>query len=135
MINMADRPTLMIVDDEQNFTESLRLAIEDAFTVSVASSLKIAREALKRTLPDAILLDLRLPDGDGMDLLHELKESVQSTVVIVMTAYASAASIVKALNGGAVEYFAKPLDILRLKSVLRAELGKRAQRNKLQVRS
>ncbi len=134
MINTADRPTLMIVDDERNFAESLRLAIEDAFTVSVAGSLEIAREALKRTLPDAILLDLRLPDGDGMELLKEVKESVQSPVVIVMTAYATAESMVKALNEGAVEYFAKPLDISKLKIVLRAELKKRAPKDKLRVR-
>jgi DNA-binding NtrC family response regulator len=119
MINAVDKPTLLIVDDEQNFTESLQFALEDEFTVSIAASLKIAREALKKTTPAAILLDLRLPDGEGIELLYELKESSKLSVVIIMTAYATVESIVAALSKGAVDYFIKPLDIEKLKIKLR----------------
>jgi two-component system response regulator AtoC len=124
MINTVDKPTLMIVDDERNFTESLRLAMEDAFTVSVAGSLECAREVLKNSMPDAILLDLRLPDGEGVELLNELKEFSRRPVVIIMTAFATVDSAKKARHEGAVDYFTKPLDILKLKSVLRTELEK-----------
>ena len=72
MSSGADKPTVLIVDDEQNFTESLKLAIEDAYTVSGADSLRHAREILKEEIPDAILLDVRLPDGEGIELLREL---------------------------------------------------------------
>lgn len=125
-INTTDKPTLLIVDDERNFAESLRLAIEDAFTVSVAGSLESARRILKDNMPASILLDLRLPDGEGVELLRELKESSRQPVVIVMTAFATADSFIKAQHEGAVDYFAKPLDISKLKRVLGTELKKRS---------
>ncbi len=129
MLNTADKPTLMIVDDEQNFAESLRLAIEDAFTVFVAGSIDSARKALKRIMPAAILLDLRLPDGEGIELLQELRESSQLPIVIIMTAFATVDSFIRTRCEGAVDYFPKPLDISRLKRVLRIELEKRAPKN------
>jgi len=125
MISTANRPTLMIVDDEQNFTESLRLAIEDAYRVSVAGSLERAREFLRGSLPDAILLDLRLPDGNGVELFRELQAVSRLPVVIIMTAFGTVDSFIRAQHEGAVDYFAKPLDISELKKVLRIELGKR----------
>jgi len=125
MINATIKPTLLIVDDEQNFAESLQLAIEDAFTVFVAGSLAHAREVLKKIMPAAILLDQRLPDGECGELLRELREFSRVPVVFIMTAYATVDSFIKTKNEGAVDYFPKPLDISQLKKALRIELGKR----------
>ena len=125
-IKAIDKPTLLIVDDERNFAESLQLAIEDVFTVSVAGSLEIARKTLTYCLPAAILLDMRLPDGEGIELLNELKNSGRLPVVIVMTAFATVDNFIRMQNEGAVDYFAKPLDISKLKRVLRTELEKRS---------
>ncbi len=122
MINTTHKPTVMIVDDEVNFAESLQLAIEDEFTVSVAPSLECAREMLEKSMPAAILLDLRLPDGEGVELFHTLNEFGQLPVVIVMTAFAELDSFLKTRIEGAVDYFPKPLDIVKLKTVLRTEL-------------
>jgi DNA-binding NtrC family response regulator len=121
-MNIPDKPTVMIVDDEQNFTESLQLAIEDEFTVSVAGSLESARQALKSFQPAAILLDLRLPDGDGLELFHDLKKLTELPVVIVMTAYASLESYAKALGEGGIDYHVKPLNIEKLKSDLKKNI-------------
>lgn len=121
-MNCTDKPTLMIVDDEQNFTESLQLAIEDEFTVSIAGSLESARQALKIIQPAAVLLDLRLPDGDGLELLNDLNKLAKLPVVVVMTAYESVESFVKALDEGAVDYYTKPLNIEKLKSELKKNL-------------
>jgi DNA-binding response OmpR family regulator len=121
-MNNPDRPTVMIVDDEQNFTESLQLAIEDEFAVSVAGSLESAREALKRFQPAAILLDLRLPDGDGLELFHDLKKLARMPAVIVMTAYASLESYAKTLGEGGIDYLVKPLNIEKLKSELKKNI-------------
>ncbi len=122
MANYRYKPTLMIVDDEQNFTESLQLAIEDEFSVSVAGNLESARQALKSFQPDAILLDLRLPDGDGTELLEELKKLARLPVVIVMTAHASVDSYMRTLNEGGIDYFVKPLNIEKLKLELKKNL-------------
>jgi len=120
-VDSPDKPTLMIVDDERNFAESLRLAIEDAYTVLVAGSLKSAREILRNGIPAAILLDLRLPDGEGVELFRVLKDLSRMPVVIVMTAYSTAESFEKAMKAGAADYFVKPLDVEKLK----IEIGKR----------
>jgi DNA-binding NtrC family response regulator len=125
MGNFTSKPTIMIIDDEQNFSESLLLAIEDEFTVSRVASLELAREALKTVSPHAILLDLQLPDGEGIELLRELKKASRLPIVIVMTAYATADSIVKARSEGAVDYFIKPIDIEKLKVELRINLKNR----------
>ncbi len=122
MISTTNKPTIMIVDDELNFAESLQLAIEDEFTVCVAPSLECAREMLEKSMPAAILLDLRLPDGEGFELLHTLNDFGQLPVVIVMTAFAELDSFIKTKIEGAIDYFPKPLDIVKLKKVLRTEL-------------
>jgi len=123
MADLSDKPTLMLVDDELNFSESLQVAMEDEFAVSVASSLKSAREALKMTSPSVILLDLRLPDGEGIELLDELKKFSKLPIVIVMTAHSTSESYKKALSKGAVDYLVKPLDIAKLKMKLRKYLA------------
>jgi len=129
-MDFPDKPMLMIVDDEQNFTESLQLAIEDEFTVSVAGSLESARQALKSFQPAAVLLDLRLPDGDGLELLHDLNKLAKLPVVVVMTAYKSVESIVKALSEGAVDYYIKPLNIEKLKLELKKNIQSKAEQHR-----
>jgi DNA-binding NtrC family response regulator len=125
------KPAIMIIDDEKNFTESLRLAIEDAFTVSIFESLGRARADLKITVPDAILLDVHLPDGEGIELLRDLKEIDPMPVVIVMTAYATVESAIRALKEGAVDYFTKPLDIDKLKRELGVYIENRTLQKKI----
>jgi len=127
MASVSDKPMLLIVDDEQNFTESLQLAIEDEFTVFVAGSLEGARTALKRIEPAAVLLDLRLPDGDGLEFFRDLNKLAKLPVVIVMTAYTSMESIVQAFGEGAVDYYTKPLNIGKLKLDLKRNIESKTQ--------
>ncbi len=124
-MNHPEKPALLIVDDEQNFTESLQLAIEDEYTVLVAGSLAGARQMLGSHLPDAILLDLMLPDGDGLELFHDIKKLAKPPIVIIMTAYASLDSYVKAVGKGSVKYFTKPLNIAKLKQELHKHIENR----------
>ena len=126
-MDFPDKPTLMIVDDERNFTESLQLAIEDEFTISAVGSLESARQVLKRFQPAAVLLDLRLPDGDGLDLLHDLNKLTKLPVVVVMTAYMSVESIEKAMIEGVVDYCTKPLNIEKLKVELKRNIQRKAE--------
>ncbi|MDI6728756.1 MAG: sigma-54 dependent transcriptional regulator [Thermodesulfovibrionales bacterium] len=122
MSNHNYKPYLIIVDDEPHFSESLQMAIEDTFKVSTAPSLGSARELLKEKIPDAVLLDMKLPDGNGIDFLRELKVINPMPVVIIMTAYAAIDNAVTALKEGAVDYFTKPLDIEKLKRELNVYL-------------
>jgi two-component system response regulator AtoC len=127
------RPSVLVVDDERSF----RLLAEEAlhsegFDVRTASTLARARMELDKTAPDVMILDRRLPDGDGIDLLRELAQSGQLTSqVIVVTAYADVNNAVEALRAGAVDYLTKPLQVTDLIIKLRKVLETRGLRDRL----
>lgn len=133
MRNHNYTPYLIIVDDEPHFSESLQMAMEDTFKISTAPSLGSARELLKEKIPDAVLLDIKLPDGNGIDFLRELKGINPMPVVIVMTAYATIDNAVTALKEGAVDYFTKPLDIEKLKRELNVYLENKFLQKKVTI--
>ena len=112
-------PHLLLVDDDPEALEWLsELAKADGFTVSQADSLRAARIHLSRLQPDLLLTDLQLPDGKGMDLINDL-ETRESTEVVLITGHASVESAVEALRLGATDYMVKPVDVERLKAILR----------------
>ncbi|MGD1075659.1 MAG: sigma-54 dependent transcriptional regulator [Thermodesulfovibrionales bacterium] len=127
----SSKPYVTIIDDEPHFSESLRMALEDTFEISVVGTLKGARESLRERIPDAILLDMRLPDGDGIEYLQGIKDIKPIPVIIVMTAYATVENAVMALKDGAVDYFIKPFDIEKLKRELNVYLENRLLHEKI----
>ncbi|HEX2254831.1 MAG TPA: sigma-54 dependent transcriptional regulator [Thermoanaerobaculia bacterium] len=113
-------PHALAVDDDPNFLHALAELIEgQGFTTNTATTLRDARERLLHRQPDIALIDLRLPDGSGMELLREL-EKHPNTEVIVITGHADVDSAVEALRIGAADYLTKPIDIGRLKEILAA---------------
>ncbi len=123
---------VLIVDDDDNTREALAaLATQEGFTTAVAGSVAEARIQLVRQRPDVILMDLRLPDGSGIDLFEDLEDR-SSIETILITGHASVESAVEALRLGASDYLTKPINFQRLKAVLsrvprsgelRAEIG------------
>lgn len=113
---MADA---LIVDDERNTLDALAdLVRRSGFEVQTAESLEAAMQSLQRRLPDVVLCDLVLPDGAGTELL-EAAEAGSDVQFIMITANATVSSAVEALRLGAYDYLTKPVDIDRLKSLLR----------------
>ncbi len=113
---MADA---LIVDDERNTLDALAdLVRRSGFDVQTAESLEAAMQSLQRRLPDVVLCDLVLPDGAGTELL-EAAEAGSDVHFIMITANATVSSAVDALRLGAYDYLTKPVDIDRLKSLLR----------------
>ncbi len=109
----------LIVDDDADVVEWLQeVARMEGFTASRAHSLRDARIELGRQRPDVLLTDLRLPDGEGIELLREL-EKPDATEVIVVTGHATVDSAVAALRAGASDYLVKPADLERVQAVLR----------------
>ena len=123
---------VFIVDDDANTREALAaLAAAEGFTTASAGSVAEARIQLVRQRPDVVLMDLRLPDGSGMDLFEDLEDR-SSIETILITGHASVESAVEALRLGASDYLTKPVNLQRLKAVLsrvprsgelRAEIG------------
>src|SRR4051812_6478787 len=123
---------VLIVDDDAETRDSLAaLARAEGFTTATAGSIAEARIQLVRQRPDVVLMDLRLPDGSGIDLFDDLEDRA-SIETILITGHASVESAVEALRLGASDYLTKPINFQRLKAVLsrvpksgelRAEIG------------
>ena len=111
-------PLAMIVDDESNTRAAMVeiLKIEGFATVS-AGRLAEARTAIEKQQPDVILVDLMLPDGQGLELLKDL-DPAQRTEVILITGNATMDSAIEALRGGVRDYLTKPIDTFRLRTIL-----------------
>jgi two-component system nitrogen regulation response regulator GlnG len=110
MTAMAQKHVL-IIDDEEAICWALRRGLEqEGYAVRVTAS---AEEGLRlaRQPTDAIILDVRLPGMDGLTALEQLRQTTRNAPVIVVTAHGNLTTAVKALEGGAFEYLAKPFDL------------------------
>jgi two-component system, NtrC family, response regulator PilR len=117
---------ILIVDDEPSMRELLSIMLrKESFEVLVAESRATAAAMLAKGPVDMVITDVRLPDGDGIEILRHVKAASPETVVIVMTAFGSTQTAVAALKLGAHDYLTKPFDIEELKIVVRGALEKR----------
>jgi DNA-binding NtrC family response regulator len=111
-------PHALVLEDDLNFQSALAELVErEGFSTSVAGTLEEARALVAKRPPDVALVDLQLPDGNGMDLFREM-EGPPSTEIVLITGHASVDTAVDALRLGASDYLTKPLDVARLKTVL-----------------
>ena len=111
--------SLLLVDDDRTFSSLASSVLsQEGFLVRTARSLHETRAALAREAPDLVILDRRLPDGDGLAFLPELRAQLPGTVVLMVTAHGDIASAVEAIKAGARDYLAKPVELDDL--VLRA---------------
>ena len=116
---------ILIVDDEVSMLEFLRLLLEEeGYAVAVANSVTRARERLQAGSYDLILCDVMMPDGNGLELLQEIKAKDDRSSVIMMTAYTSNKSAIEAMRLGAYHYVSKPFDVEELKVVVQKALEK-----------
>lgn len=125
--------TVLVVDDERVFRVMAEEALlGEGFEVTSARSLSGARAALERTTPDVVILDRRLPDGDGIELLRSLSaDGALAPVVVVVTAYGDVDNAVEALRAGAADYLTKPLQVADLLDKIDRALEARGLRERL----
>jgi DNA-binding NtrC family response regulator len=111
---------ILIVDDEQSVRESLQQwFLEDGYTVSVAENAMAALEVLQRRTVDIVLLDIKMPGMDGLTLQDRIREFNQDTIIIIITAFASVDTAIRALKAGAFDYVTKPIDPDELSVMIR----------------
>ena len=111
-------PHVLIVDDEPNSAEMLATVVRgEGFTTAVAGSLREARQQLVMMPAQVVLLDLRLPDGSGMDLFEDTELRGDAEIVLI-TGHASLETSIQALRLGAADYLTKPVAVAQLKRVL-----------------
>jgi len=108
---MARKVSILIVDDEESVRDSLfNWFIEDGFRVECAENAKKALTILESDQFDIILADIKMPGMDGLEMLRRIKSIKSDAIVIVMTAFATVDTAVKALKDGAYDYVTKPFD-------------------------
>jgi len=126
---ITTKPTLLIVDDEAGVRELLtRFAGKEDFEVLVAGSGGEALDVLKEKRPDVAMIDLRMPDVGGLEVLRGIREVDPECQVILMTAHASVDTAIEAVKLGALDYVSKPFDFERLRQLLgsvRDDIGRR----------
>lgn len=123
-------PTLLIVDDEPNLLYSLKRALKpEGLTVVTATSGAEGLAQIRLSRPDAVVLDVRLPDMSGLDVFDEIKQIDAQLPVIIVTAYASTETAIDAMKRGAYEYLLKPVDLNEFKNVVHRALQVSRMRN------
>lgn len=122
---------VLIVEDERKVGQFIERGLtEQSYTARLTGSCAGARDALAESPYDAIVLDLGLPDGDGLDLLKEWRTSGFNEPVLILSARDAVADRVRGLNLGADDYLPKPFSmdelLARLRSLLRRQSGAKA---------
>jgi two-component system, NtrC family, response regulator PilR len=123
----ASAHTLLVIDDEPDLRTLYELTlVREGYEIDTAGSVEEALVRLAETSYSAIITDMRLPDGSGLDLLRELEENGRGEKAIVITAYGSAENAVEALKAGAYDYLTKPVDLKQFRTVVASALGRAA---------
>ena len=110
-VSATERPVLLLVDDDAPLRRSLERAMDRrGFDVVVAESLQEGMARASSIKPDYAVIDLRLEDGSGIDLVKRLRELHPHAKVVILTGYGNIATAVAAIKAGAMDYLAKPAD-------------------------
>jgi two-component system NtrC family response regulator/two-component system response regulator HydG len=123
---VSEEGRVIVIDDEVNAAAALeRLLREDGYEVSRAHDAKSGLALLETTEADVVLTDLRMPGMDGLELLARIKEIRPETMVILMTAYGTVKTAVRAMKMGAEDYLGKPIEVEELEVVLQKALERK----------
>jgi len=124
--------SILIIDDEEYLCKNLEEALaEDGYKVFTAHTGKDGIEKAKQEFPDLILLDLKLPDTEGIDLLKRIDNFDYLPVTIMMTAHGNVEAAVKAIKEGAYDFLEKPFPVDKLKVIVKNALNTKELRNSL----
>lgn len=108
---MTEAPLLLIVEDDTLLRERLARAFKSrGYDVRQAADVAEAEAAATREAPELVVLDLRMPQGNGLDLIPTLLAADPATRIVVLTGYGSVATAIEAVRRGAVHYLTKPAD-------------------------
>lgn len=111
--------SILVVDDEPDLRTLYELTLlREGYRVETAASVSEARQQPQVQRFDAVITDMRLPDGFGMELLRDLRDQQRRERCVVMTAYGSAENAVEALRSGAFDYLTKPVDLKQFRAVV-----------------
>ena len=126
-INDFDNKSLLIVDDDNPFRERLARAMEKkGFKVSQAEGVKKGIDTVKTQKPAFAVVDLRLSDGNGLEVVKQIQTTNSKSRVVMLTGYGNIPTAVAAIKEGAIDYLAKPADADDVEKALLADPSKKA---------
>jgi DNA-binding NtrC family response regulator len=129
---MSSKPRILIVDDEERFRNTMsKLLTVEGYEVSIAGTGQEALEMLRQNLHDLVILDVRMPEMNGVQVLSEIKKIDVSLEVIIMTGYASVDTAKEIMKLGAYDYLLKPYAIAELLEKIDAAHDRKMARQKL----
>src|SRR5512136_1687326 len=117
---------ILVADDEQSMREFLDIMLKkEDYKISLASNGEEVVKLVEKEIFDLVLLDIRMPKLDGISALKRIKEISPETIVVMITAYASADTAIKAMKEGAYDYITKPFKVDEIKLIIRNALEKK----------
>jgi len=123
---VSTKGRLVVIDDEVNAAAALETLLrDDGYEVARANDARSGLQLVEKTDPDIVLTDLRMPGMDGLELLAKIRETRPDTMVLLMTAFGTVKTAVKAMKLGAEDYLSKPIDVEELEVVLEKTLEKK----------
>ena len=117
--------TILIVDDDKSIRYSLKRMLEENFSVITAQNGEEALDRVRESPPDLIIMDIKMPGRNGIDVLKEIKSIDPKSLVIIMTAYGTTETAIEAMKYGAFDYILKPFPIPQMKGLVEKALSLR----------
>ncbi len=125
---IGEDASLLVVDDDGPFLRRLGRAMESrGFDVEMAESVAAGRAVIKAGAPKYAVIDLRLGDGNGLELIEAIRKKRDDTRIIMLTGYGNIATAVNAVKLGAIDYLAKPADADEVFAALTREPGEKVE--------
>jgi len=118
------KPVILVVDDEETIRFCLKEALEvEGYKVHTEDNGENSLKLIKKIIPDLVILDLKMPGMNGLELLKEIKAYDQNILVILLTGHASVDSVVNVMKAGAFDYLEKPFKMEHIKVVIERALS------------
>lgn len=119
-----DNPTrILVVDDDENVRKTMNIILtKKGYAVDLAASGTEAINRAKETVYKVAIIDIRLPDMEGVELLTKMRETIPKTRKIMITGYPTMQNAVTALNSKADAYLIKPVDIIKLLGIIQEQI-------------
>ena len=117
--------TILIVDDDKSIRYSLKRMMEEKYSILTAHNGEEALGRVKESSPDLIIMDIKMPGRNGIEVLREIKSIDPKSLVIIMTAYGTTETAIEAMKYGAFDYILKPFPIPQMKGLVEKALALR----------
>ncbi len=117
--------TILVVDDDKSIRYSLKRMMEEKYSILTAQNGEEALDRVKESSPDLIIMDIKMPGRNGIEVLKEIKSMDPKSLVIIMTAYGTTDTAIEAMKYGAFDYILKPFPIPQMKGLVEKALALR----------